>query len=290
VTQEVSVGGGATVVQDMTLTEEALQLQEVIVTGTVGQTQRRALGNSVERLSASAVTEQAPITSLQSLMSARTPGLRFGRVDGQVGGGSTVSIRGVSSVALGSQPLIYIDGVRVQNSAELGPDTGSASGNSSALGDINPDQIESIEIIKGPSAATLYGTEASAGVIQIITKRGSVGAPEFTIETTQGTNFMLHPQETLGTQYACDIVATQCPAANIVGVQLYDEAGDYLRREGRFAGLPAGGPQDPITKVNGIASTFDPTASRSGDLFQNGQHPHQRPVAPRLSLGRWRRA
>ncbi len=262
VTREVTVGAGATVVQDIVLTEEALQLQEVIVTGTVGQTQRRALGNSVERLSAASVTEQAPITNMQSLMAARTPGLRFGRVDGQVGGGSGITIRGVSSVSLGSQPLIYVDGVRVQNDATLGPSTGVAS-NASALGDINPDQIESIEIIKGPSAATLYGTEASAGVIQIITKKGSVGAPEFTIETSQGTNFKVDPQGTLGTQYACSIVASQCPAANIVPVQLYDEAGHYRRRDGRFAGLPAGG-------TGGIASTFDPTNARSGDLFQNG--------------------
>jgi len=267
VTQEVTVGAGATVVQDFTLSEEALQLQEVIVTGTVGQTQRRALGNSVERLSAADVTEQAPITNMQNLMAARTPGLRFGGVDGQVGGGRQVSIRGVSSVSLGAQPLIYVDGVRVQNDAQLGPSTGSAAGNSSALGNINPDQIESIEIIKGPSAATLYGTEASAGVIQIITKKGAVGAPEFTVETSQGTNFMLHPQQTLGTQYACAVVQARCAPENIREYQMYDLAGQYMRKEGPYA--PLGDPDfDP--SANGVAGTFDPNDVRTGDLFQNG--------------------
>lgn len=266
VTQEVSVGAGATVVQDIVLSEEALQLQEVIVTGTVGQTQRRALGNSVERLSAASVTEQAPISSLQSLMAARTPGLRFGRVDGQVGGGSGITIRGVSSVSLGSQPLIYVDGVRVQNDATLGPTTGGTSSNASALGDINPDQIESIEVIKGPSAATLYGTEASAGVIQIITKKGSVGAPEFTLETSQGTNFMVDPQGTLGTQYACAVTASQCLPGDIRPYEMYDEAGDYLRGTGRFAGFTpvTTGPASGRTAAN-----FTP-GDRTGDLFRNG--------------------
>ena len=259
VTQEVGVGAGATIVQDFIMTEEALQLQEVIVTGTVGQTQRRALGNSVERLSAAAVTEQAPISSLQSLMAARTPGMRFNRLDGQVGGGGGVTIRGVSSVRLGSMPLIYVDGVRVQNDASLGPDTGSGV-NASSLGDLNPDQIESIEVIKGPSAATLYGTEASAGVIQIITKKGSVGAPEFTLETSQGSNFMNHPQETLGTQYACAVVAGQCPADQVREYLMYDEAGDYLRGTGRFAGF---------TPAANTSASFV-AGDRTGDLFQNG--------------------
>ena len=267
VTQEVTVGAGATIVQDLVLTEEALQLQEVIVTGTVGQTQRRALGNSVERLSAATVTEQAPIASLQTLMAARTPGLRFNRMDGQVGGGSGIIIRGVSSVSLGSSPLIYVDGVRVQNDATVGPNTGIGGSSGSALGNINPDQIESIEVIKGPSAATLYGTEASAGVIQIITKRGSVGAPEFTLETTQGSNFMNHPQETLGQQWGCTVVAAQCPAANVQGYFLYDEAGAYLRKDGRFEGFV------PVTTgpASGRTSaSYDPNDVRTGNLFQNG--------------------
>jgi TonB-linked SusC/RagA family outer membrane protein len=260
VQQEVTVGAGATVVQDLNLTEEALQLQEVIVTGTVGQTQRRALGNSVERLSAATVTEQAPITSVQTLMAARTPGVRFARLDGQVGGGGAVTIRGVNSVNLGSMPLIYIDGVRVQNDASLGPDTGSGQ-NTSSLADLNPDQIESIEVIKGPSAATLYGTEASAGVIQIITKKGSVGAPEFTLETSQGTNFMNHPQETLGTQYTCAVVQNQCAADNVRPYEMYNEASDYLRGTGRFA---------TFTPVAGVTSPNYSAGGRTGDLFQNG--------------------
>jgi TonB-dependent SusC/RagA subfamily outer membrane receptor len=88
-----------------------------------------------------------------------------------------VNIRGFSSILIGNQPLIYVDGIRVDDSFGLAPDNGSdglrnvGGSGDSALDDISPEDIESIEIIKGPEAAKLYGTEASAGVIQIITKK-----------------------------------------------------------------------------------------------------------------------
>jgi TonB-linked SusC/RagA family outer membrane protein len=262
-TQNVTVAAGQTVVLDFRIAEEALALDEIIVTGTPGGTQRRALGNSIEVLSASAITEQAPITNIQSILAARTPGLRFGRTDGQVGGGSPITIRGVTSTLLGSQPLIYVDGIRVNNDATVGPDTGGGT-NASALNDLNPDDIESIEIIKGPSAATLYGTEASAGVIQIITKRGSVGAPEFELEVSQGTNFMRNPQKVLGTQYGCRTGATVCPESEVVEVHLYDAANHYLRGTGMFANV------DVTNPLFNEASTFVPQ-NRNEDIFQNGR-------------------
>jgi TonB-dependent SusC/RagA subfamily outer membrane receptor len=235
--QAITVTEGGTFTLDFRISEQALELEEVIVTGTAGGTARRALGNSIEVLEASAVTDQAPITNLQSLMAARTPGLHFNRTAGEVGAGTNITVRGVNSTLLGNQPLIYIDGVRVMNDPTLGPNTGSSQ-NASALGDLNPEDIESIEVIKGPSAATLYGTEASAGVIQIITKRGSVGAPQFEIEATGATNFMPDPAGRIGTQYVCRITASQCPADQIYTYNMYDEANHYLRGTGRYEGLP----------------------------------------------------
>lgn len=236
-TAAVTVVPGESVTQDFQIEEEALALDEIIVTGTPGGTQRRALGNSVARVNAAQIAEQAVVTNVQEMLAGRTPGLRFGRVDGQVGGGSGITIRGVASVSLGSQPLIYIDGVRVDNSAERGPDTGSASGNASALSDLNPEEIESIEVIKGPSAATLYGTEASAGVIQIITKRGQIGAPEFTLTTRQGAYFMPDPEGMLGTQYYCQPFddgrprSGRCPDDLIRTYNIYAHERDYNGNE-----------------------------------------------------------
>jgi TonB-linked SusC/RagA family outer membrane protein len=261
--QVVTVTEGGTAVLDFRIAEEALQLQEVIVTGTAGGSARRALGNSIEVLSAADVTDQAPVSGIQGLMAARTPGLRFSRTAGEVGAGSSISVRGIGSTILGNQPLVYVDGVRVNNDGATGPNTGGSQ-NASALNDLNPEDIESIEVIKGPSAATLYGTEASAGVIQIITKRGNVGAPRFEIEVAGGSNFMPDPTGRIGTQYVCQIAASQCPADQIYTYNMYQEAGDYLRGTGRYAGLPNA--DDPAFAVN---SHFVPNSGDS-DLFQYG--------------------
>ena len=204
-TAEVTVGSGETVVQNFQVSEEALQLDEVIVTGTPGGTQRRAIGNAVTRLDAAEVTATRPVSNMQEMLTARTPGLDFQRATGNIGEGSRIQIRGYSSLSLGTQPLIYIDGVRVDNSTEQGPDIPNLSGTSgsSALDDLNPNDIASIEVIKGPAAATLYGTEASAGVIQIITKRGQTGDAQFDFTISQGTNFLMDPAGKIGSQYAC---------------------------------------------------------------------------------------
>ncbi|HUP51229.1 MAG TPA: SusC/RagA family TonB-linked outer membrane protein [Longimicrobiales bacterium] len=205
-TNDVEVTPGGTAQQNFTVSEDALQLDEIIVTGTPGGTQRRAIGNAVARVDAEEILSARPIRGMQDLLQGRTPGVSFSRTGGQVGEGSIIRIRGVNSFGLGSQPLIYIDGVRMQNTMGLGPNlpnTGSGDRAASAFDDLNPNDIESIEIIKGPAAATLYGTEASAGVIQIITKRGAAGAPVFDAQITQGSNFVLNPRGMTGDQYRC---------------------------------------------------------------------------------------
>jgi TonB-dependent starch-binding outer membrane protein SusC len=205
-TAEVAVTPGGTAQQDFTVSEDALQLDEIIVTGTPGGTQRRAIGNSVARLEAADISAARPIRNMQDLIQGRTPGISFLRTGGQVGEGSVIRVRGINTFGLGSQPLIYVDGVRMDNSTNLGPrlpNTGAGQRAASALDDLNPNDIESIEIIKGPAAATLYGTEASAGVIQIITKKGQVGAPQFDMQVTTGSNFLLDPRSMIGNQYHC---------------------------------------------------------------------------------------
>src|SRR5690606_8276465 len=98
--------------------------------------ERRAIGNSVSQVNAAQLTERAEITTMQEMLTARTPGLNFLRSTGNVGTGSSIRIRGVSSLTLGQQPLIYVDGVRVGNSEETGaPIRGGAQ--TSALDDFN---------------------------------------------------------------------------------------------------------------------------------------------------------
>lgn len=223
-TAEVTVGAGATVVQDFAVTQDAIGLEEVLVTGTAGGTQRRAVGNAIGRLDAAEVTAQRPIDNVQNVLQGRTPGLAFTRTGGQLGEAAVIQVRGVSSFGLGSQPLIYIDGVRMDNSTRLGPslpNTGAGQRSGGALNDINPNDIESIEVIKGPAAATLYGTEASAGVIQIITKRGLPGAPSFDLQVSEGQNFVLDPRSMIGNQYRCD-GPRPCSATDLKEFNIFD--------------------------------------------------------------------
>jgi len=187
----------------VSLTVQSVRLDEMVVTGTAGGQSKRELGTTVSTIDAAATKEIAPINSVQNMLSARAPGVFVNSATGNVGAGARIRIRGASSVSLSNEPLLYVDGVRVSNSPATGP-ANQAFGSSSIsrMNDINPDDIESIEVIKGPAAATLYGTEASNGVIQIITKKGSMGKPRWSFAMRQGTNYLQDPEGRWPVNYA----------------------------------------------------------------------------------------
>ena len=185
-TVQVTVGAGATVEVDFRLQAEALQLDEVIVTGTAGGSQRRAIGNVVEQLDVADLGNMPSIHTVEDALTGRIPGVSLLGSAGSAGEGKQIRIRGVSSVGLSGDPIIFVDGIRV-NSERRDVQRYSAM---SRLNDFDPADIESIEVIKGPAAATLYGTEASDGVIQIVTKRGQPGAPVFDVGLDMGTSWM----------------------------------------------------------------------------------------------------
>jgi TonB-dependent SusC/RagA subfamily outer membrane receptor len=177
------------------LAEQSVVLDEVVVTGTAGGQSKRELGNAVSSIDAVKTKEIAPINSVQNLLAGRVPGVFVNSATGNVGAGARVRIRGASSISLTNEPLLYIDGVRVNSSPASGfSNQAFGSASISRMNDINPDDIESIEIIKGPAAATLYGTEASNGVIQIITKKGTLGATRWSFATRVGTNYLPDPE------------------------------------------------------------------------------------------------
>jgi TonB-dependent SusC/RagA subfamily outer membrane receptor len=191
--KKVTIISGQSVTVDFELTTQALGLDEIVVTGTAGGSQRRAIGNVVTTVSAAAVMAKAPIQNVDQLIGQRTPGVRLSTQTGQVGTGAAVRIRGVASLTQGNDPIVYIDGVRMYSNPRDGVSQRGGA-NQSRLNDVNPADIERVEIIKGPAAATLYGTEASNGVIQIITKRGSSGRPQFDLTTRLGLNWMQNPE------------------------------------------------------------------------------------------------
>ncbi len=171
-TRRVSVASGETVTVDFALSVTAISLDEVVVTAT-GEQRKREIGNAVATIDATAVVENAQINSVADLLQARTAGVTVSNSAGSPGMGSRIRIRGSNSISLSNQPLIYVDGIRVESGA--GTTVGTGGQEPSRIDDFNPEDIESIEIVKGPAAATLYGTEAANGVIRITTKQGRAG-------------------------------------------------------------------------------------------------------------------
>lgn len=237
----ITVGAGQTVTADFAMTQRLLQLDQVVVTGTGGVTQRRAVGNVIESISATEVLQLAPARSVEQLMGSRTSGLIVLPASGQVGTGAQLRVRGVSSLSLSNEPLIYIDGVRIDGNVSRGP-TQRGGGGASRLNDINPQDIESIEVIKGPAASTLYGTEASNGVIQIITKRGKSGKTNFDFTTRQGTNWMMDPEGRAGFLYGRNTTT-----GAIDSVNLYE----YEKTKGKGPIFTNGMNQGYIGSLNG---------------------------------------
>ncbi|MDB4893486.1 MAG: TonB-dependent outer membrane protein SusC/RagA [Gemmatimonadetes bacterium] len=210
----ITVTAGQTVTADFLLSQRSIQLDQVVVTGTGGSVERRAVGNVIETINASDVLKTSAPRSVEQLIGARTPGVVVLPATGQVGTGAQIRVRSVGSLSLSTDPIVYIDGVRMDASAARGPGQRGGAG-ASRLNDINPEDIETIEIIKGPAAATLYGTEASNGVVQIITKRGSNSTPHWDFTTRQGTNWLANPEGRAGTLWSKNATSGQLETLNL---------------------------------------------------------------------------
>jgi len=205
---QVTVVADQDATADLALEAAATSLDQVVVTGTVGAEQRRSIGNAVASVSAPDVLAKSASPNLGSLLNARAPGVVVVPNSGRLGAGPNIQIRGRSSLSLDNSPLIYIDGVRVNNAVGTGPgQQGFGSQNADVggrLNDISPEDIESIEIIKGPAAATIYGTEAANGVIQIITKKGQTGKPRLSAQVQTGALYFRDPEGRVPTNLVPD--------------------------------------------------------------------------------------
>jgi TonB-linked SusC/RagA family outer membrane protein len=164
--------------QNIALTQVAAVLDQVVTTVT-GDQQLRSIGNAISVIDADGLVPNTPVTSLSDILDARAPGVQVINPGGLTGASPPVYIRGQGSLTRSTQPLLYIDGVRVSNTIATAPDF--ASSTSGGFNDVLPEDIATIEIVKGPSAATLYGTDAANGVILITTKHGNDGAPRWNI-------------------------------------------------------------------------------------------------------------
>ena len=204
VARTVDVAAGQTVTLDVGLSERAISLDEVVVTGTAGATERRKLGNTLATIDATRIAESAPLVSVDQLIQGRTAGVNMLTTQGNVGSAGQIKIRGTKSASLGTDPIVYIDGVRVNSSDDR---SGGANGGNAAffiggqsinrLADLNPAEIDRVEIVKGAAAATLYGTQGSNGVIQIFTKRGTAGPPRWSLRAERSVLMPLHRPDSI---------------------------------------------------------------------------------------------
>jgi TonB-linked SusC/RagA family outer membrane protein len=170
-TRQVQVADGQTATADFALASAAVSLSEIVVTAT-GEQRKREIGNAVSTIDAARQAELKAPTNVATLIQGNATGVDITSASGTVGNAVNIKIRGNTSINLDNTPIVYVDGARINTDARS---RGVGGAMSDRMLDIDPDNIASIEIVKGPAAATLYGTEAAAGVIRITTKNGGTG-------------------------------------------------------------------------------------------------------------------
>lgn len=190
-TQTVDVTAGGTVEANFTLAVAAVSLEEVITTATGERERKREIGSAVSTLKP-ANEQVAAAQNVSQLLAGKVPGVDVQQAGGTVGTASRIRIRGANSISLTNEPLIVVDGIRFNNNVGNSGTTGSTTigvGGQvpSRLNDLNAEDIETYEVLKGPAAAAQYGTAAANGVIQITTRRGRSGRPRWTTFLEGGT-------------------------------------------------------------------------------------------------------
>ncbi|MGH7651217.1 MAG: SusC/RagA family TonB-linked outer membrane protein [Gemmatimonadaceae bacterium] len=183
--QSVTLGSGQTIDLTFALTPAAVTLDQVVTLATGETTRKREQGNVIGTLQPEPA-QLATAGNMTQLLTGRVPGVDVATPGGTIGSSARLRIRGASSLSLSNDPLLIVDGIRVDNNAASST-IGVGGQTPSRFNDINPEDIEKIDILKGPAASALYGTAAANGVIQITTKHGRSGKTRFTVFGESGS-------------------------------------------------------------------------------------------------------
>jgi len=185
---------------NVTLQESATSLEEVVITGLASSVKRSNLANAVSTVSAEELVGTTGQTTVDGALYGKLTGVNITSASGAPGGGIAVRLRGISSIRGNNQPLFIVDGVYLNNveiasglRGASGANRGNEENSSNRLADIDPNDIETIEVLKGASAAAIYGTRANAGVVIITTKRGKNGKTNFRFGQDLGTTRIANP-------------------------------------------------------------------------------------------------
>ena len=196
------------------LEKDVMKLDEVVVTGTATTIDRAHAATATQTISAEEVT-RVPALDLTNALQGKVVGARINMNSGAPGGGGQIQIRGVTSLNGNGEPLFVVDGVLISNASIPGGAntitraSGSAPSSTqdnmvNRLADVNPNDIESIEVLKSAAASSMYGSRASNGVVIITTKRGRSGAPKFSLTQRYGN---YSPMKLLGSRQITDPVS-----------------------------------------------------------------------------------
>ena len=219
---------------EIQLSPDVSNLEEVVVTGLASSVKRQNLANSVASVSAEELNATTPKQTISAGLYGKVPGANISSNTGAPGGGISVKLRGVTTINGSSEPLYIVDGVYLNNDAIANGSnavTQAAAGGSSSnqdnpvnrVADLNPEDIESIEILKGASAAAIYGQRASGGVVIITTKRGRGGTPEFSV--SQSLGFTTISNKLGQRQFTRDrVLSTYGDATESPAITIFDEA------------------------------------------------------------------
>lgn len=246
-TQKINLKGSKTI--NISLTEQTKSLDDVVVIGSTNKVSRKELGNAITSVKSKDLLRSQP-TSLTSALQGKVGGAQISQNSGDPSGGFSIKLRGTSSILGSSDPLYVIDGVVMNNASTNVTNLSVTGGNSNIrLGqnrsvDINPNDIESVEVLNGGAAAAIYGSRAANGVVLITTKKGKSGAPKFTFSNTTSINSLRKRLDTnlVGKQFVNNInvalfpinTASLTPTAttvNVLGRNLETRTFDVTRRD-----------------------------------------------------------
>jgi TonB-linked SusC/RagA family outer membrane protein len=218
VTKRVTVRTGEAATVEIAIAPTAVALEAVVVTAT-GEERAREEGNAVQKLDAAKLVQQTLPNNLTDLLNARAPGVEVLPSGGTTGSGTRIRIRGSNSVTLSNEPVLIVNGVRVENGASSSS-VGVGGQVPSRLNDFNPEDLESVQIVGGPSASVLYGTDAANGVIQLQTKRGKPGATRWEFSTEGGVvndvgTYPANYTALTALDSACTLTRSVLPAGNV---------------------------------------------------------------------------
>lgn len=281
-TARVTLVPGTTVTQNFALGSTPLRLSDVVVTGAGTTSSRERLGVTVSSVASDQLVKSAE-PNIVNALAQKAPGIEVTSQSGDPGAGSGIILRGLKTIQGNGQPLFVIDGQPIDNSTIVTDASDNGFGYSNRALDINPADILSVDVLKGPSAAALYGLRAANGVILITTRAGQAGATRYQ----------------LNTNFAVDDVNRRIPlqtqwGRGFVGVTPVCAPDALCANRSWGAAIPAGTPvYDHFAELFRTGTTVDPTLQVSGgdaqrSFFLSGSTLQQQGVSkgPNSALGR----